>query len=393
MAGGGVIYSGATDALARLAASTGIPVAETQAGKGSLRFDNPQSLGALGATGTPAANSVAREADLVIGIGTRWSDFTTASHSAFQNPTVKFANINISPFDGAKLAGLSVIGDAREVLSVLTERLADWQVMADFIQAYRELAQRWDATVRTAFATAHTPLSQAQVVGAVESIMGDRDVIVAAAGSLPGDLHKLWRARDPKGYHVEYAYSCMGYEIAAGLGVKMADPSRDVVVMVGDGSYLMLNSELITAISERVKIIVVLVVNHGFASIGNLSESVGVERFGTHFRYRENGSLAGSTLPVDFVKNAESLGAAAYRADTIEELRLALSAARDAKETSVVVVETDPLVNAPDSESWWEVPVAEVSNRASTQAARRRYESDRTRQRELLAPSEPPAAD
>lgn len=390
VAGGGMIYSGATEALSHFCATTGIPVAETQAGKGALRFDHPQSLGAIGATGTTAANAVARTADLVIGVGTRWSDFTTASRSAFHDVDVCFANVNITPFDAAKLAGLSVVADAREALAALTERLEGWRVDPGFESDYRARAREWNDVVEAAYRTEHSPFAQVEVVGAVEQAFGDRDVVVAAAGSLPGDLHKLWRARDPKSYHVEYAYSCMGYEVAAGLGVKMADPSREVVVLVGDGSYLMLSAELATAVAERVKLVVVLVVNHGFASIGNLSESVGVERFGTRYRYREAGHLEGAALPVDLALNAASLGAQVRRATTRAELRAALAWARDAAHTSVVVVETDPLVAAPDSASWWDVPVAAVSERPTTTAARQRYEVERLAQRPLLRPSEPP---
>ena len=336
--GGGVIYSGAVQILAEFAATTGIPVAETQAGKGALRFDHPQSLGAVGATGTTAANHAARHADLVIGVGTRWSDFTTASRSAFQFEGVRFVNVNVTPLDTAKLAGLSVVADAREALAALSHRLEGWRVEPDYESDYRARALAWNDLVDVAYHSEHTPLAQAEVVGAVEEAFGDRDVIVGAAGSLPGDLHKLWRARDPKGYHVEYAYSCMGYEIAAGLGVKMADPSREVVVMVGDGSYLMMSSELVTAVAEGVKLTVVLVVNHGFASIGSLSESVGVERFGTRYRYREHGRLDGDVLPVDLAANAASLGADVARATSLDELRRALAWARSASRTSVLVV-------------------------------------------------------
>ncbi len=344
VAGGGVLYSGASAALARLADATGLPVAETQAGKGALRFDHPASLGALGATGTTAANAVARDADLVIGVGTRWSDFTTASRSAFADPAVRFVNVNVTPFDTAKLGALAVVADARDALEGLAGRLSGWRVDAAFEARCRELAAQWDAAVTSAYAEPHSPLAQAEVIGLVEAATDDRDVVVGAAGSLPGDLHKLWRARDPKGYHVEYAYSCMGYEVAAGLGVKMADPSREVVVMVGDGSWLMMSSELVTALAEGIKLVVVLVVNHGFASIGNLSESVGVERFGTAYRRRTATGLDGDTLAVDFAANAASLGARAIRASTRDELAEALAEARAASETTVVVVETDPSI-------------------------------------------------
>jgi 3D-(3,5/4)-trihydroxycyclohexane-1,2-dione acylhydrolase (decyclizing) len=287
VAGGGVIYSEATNALTKFVDATGIPVAETQAGKGSLRFDHLASLGALGATGTTAANEVAETADLVIGIGTRWSDFTTASYSVFHDPDVKVVNINITPFDTTKLSGVAIVADAREAVDALNAELADWRIATEYEKSYQASAKHWNGLVEASYELGHLPLpAQSEVIGAIEASSEDRDVLVAAAGSSPGDLHKLWRTRDPKGYHVEYAFSCMGYEIAAGLGVKMAAPDREVYVFVGDGSYLMLNSELATALQEGIKIIVVLVVNHGFQSIGGLSESVGAERFGTKYRYR-----------------------------------------------------------------------------------------------------------
>ncbi|HEY5093430.1 MAG TPA: 3D-(3,5/4)-trihydroxycyclohexane-1,2-dione acylhydrolase (decyclizing) [Acidimicrobiales bacterium] len=386
VAGGGVIYADATDVLDWFVSSSGVPVAETQAGKGSLRFDHPASLGAIGATGSAAANEMARDADLVIGIGTRWSDFTTASNSVFQNPSVKIVNINVTPFDTTKLSGAAIVADAREALTQLGEQLAAWHVDDDFERHYRELARQWNEKVEDSYALAHSPLpGQSEVIGAVEASSGDRDVVVAAAGSLPGDLHKLWRTRDPKGYHVEYAFSCMGYEIAAGLGVKMAAPDREVYVMVGDGSYLMLNSELVTAVQEGIKIIVVLVVNHGFQSIGALSESVGVERFGTNYRFRDaNGQLAGEKLPVDLAANAASLGATVLRVASIVELREALAHARSNTTTTVIRIETDPTVAAPDSDSWWDVPVAEVASRDSTREALARYEAERKVQRDYL---------
>jgi 3D-(3,5/4)-trihydroxycyclohexane-1,2-dione acylhydrolase (decyclizing) len=375
--------------------SSGVPVAETQAGKGSLRFDHPASLGAIGATGTTAANEIARDADLVVGIGTRWSDFTTASYSVFQNPSVKIVNINVTPFDTTKLSGAPIVADAREALTQLGEQLAAWHVDDDFERHYRELARQWNEKVEDSYALGHRPLpGQSEVIGAVEASSGDRDVVVAAAGSLPGDLHKLWRARDPKSYHVEYAFSCMGYEIAAGLGVKMAAPDREVYVMVGDGSYLMLNAELVTAIQEGIKIIVVLVVNHGFQSIGALSESVGVERFGTNYRFRDaNGQLAGEILPVDLAANAASLGATVLRAANIVELRDALAQARSNTTTTVIQIDTDPTVPAPDSGSWWDVPVAEVVSRDSTREALARYETQRKVQRDYLTTTTFPSHD
>ena len=389
VAGGGVIYSEATDALAALTRETGIPVAETQAGKGSLRYDHPASLGSLGATGSSIANDVARDADLVIGVGTRWSDFTTASFSVFQNPEVRIVNVNVAAFDAHKLSGLALVADARETLEDLARHLEGWTVDAEYRAQYRAGAAAWNETVEGAYALDLQPLpAQSAIIGAVEASSDDRDVIVAAAGSLPGDLHKLWRTRDPKGYHVEYAYSCMGYEIAAGIGVKMADPSREVYVFVGDGSYLMMNSELITAVQEGIKIIVVLVENHGFQSIGALSESVGVERFGTQYRYRDHaGQLSGERLPLDLAANAASLGATVLRSTNLQEFRAALATARANTNTTVVHIEDDPMVSAPDSHSWWDVPVAQVSNRASTRGALARYEAARQVQVGYLRPS------
>jgi len=395
VAGGGVIYAEATDALSSLARATGIPVAETQAGKGSLRFDHPSAMGSLGATGSSAANNLARDADLVIGVGTRWSDFTTASSSVFQHPEVTLVNINVAAFDAHKLSGLAVVADAREALVELEEALSGWRVSEEYRTRTSRLAAAWNDTVEAAYSLANEPRpAQSAIIGAVEASSADRDVIVAAAGSLPGDLHKLWRTRDPKGYHVEYAYSCMGYEIAAGIGVKMADPSREVYVFVGDGSYLMMSSELITAVQEGIKIIVILVENHGFQSIGALSESVGVERFGTQYRYRdESGHLTGATLPLDLPANAASLGATVIRARTIEDLRAALAEARRNETTTVVHIEDDPTVPAPDSVSWWDVPVAQVPGRESTRRALDAYEAARTVQRAYLRASTWPEDD
>ena len=389
VAGGGVLYSGATDSLRAFADATGVPVAETQAGKSALRFDHPANLGALGATGTPAANEMARGADLVIGIGTRWSDFTTASYSVFQHPGVDIVNVNVTPADTVKLSGVAIVADARVALDALLDQMGDWHVDDGYRGEYRASAERWNVAVEKAYALGHQPLpSQGEVIGAVEASTADRDVVVAAAGSLPGDLHKLWRVRGPNTYHVEYAFSCMGYEIAAGLGVKMAAPDREVYVLVGDGSYLMMNSELVTALSEGIKLIVVLVVNDGFQSIGSLSESVGAERFGTQYRFRgASGLLDGATLPVDLALNAESLGARVVRADSIAELRDALEVARDNDTTTVICIRTDPLVAAPDSGSWWDVPVAEVSDRSAARAALASYRESQRQQRSFLRPT------
>ncbi|MQY07673.1 3D-(3,5/4)-trihydroxycyclohexane-1,2-dione acylhydrolase (decyclizing) [Actinomadura macrotermitis] len=385
IAGGGVIYSGATEELRAFAERTGIPVAETQAGKGSLPWDHPCAVGAVGATGTTAANALAREADVVVGIGTRYSDFTTASHSLFQHPSVRFVNVNVARFDAVKLGGATVVADAREAVRALDAALGGWTAPAGHRAAAGELARRWNAVVDDAYRHDHgAPPAQTRIIGILNEESGPRDVVVCAAGSMPGDLHRLWRTRDPKGYHVEYGYSCMGYEIAGGLGVKMADPSREVFVLVGDGSYLMMAQELTTAVAEGIKLVIVLVQNHGYASIGNLSESVGADRFGTRHRVRTGTGLDGDPIPVDLAANAASLGADVLRASDPAGFRKALREAIAAPRTTVVHVETDPLAPAPGGGAWWDVPVAEVSGRAETRRARTRYEDGKKAQRRYL---------
>jgi 3D-(3,5/4)-trihydroxycyclohexane-1,2-dione acylhydrolase (decyclizing) len=390
VAGGGVIYAEATAELRAFAEAAGIPVAETQAGKGALRYDHPLALGAIGSTGTAAANAMAARADVVIGIGTRYSDFTTASRTAFACPQVRFVNINVAAHDAVKLAGAALVADAREAVSALAAALAGWSTDAAYRDEARRLAAAWDEVVGRAYALGHQPRpAQCEVIGAVNDAAGPADVVVCAAGSMPGELHRLWRTRDPKGYHVEYGYSCMGYEIAGGLGVKMAEPGREVFVMVGDGSYLMMAQELVTAVQEGIKIIVILVQNHGFASIGGLSETVGVQRFGTRYRYRDaqTGRLDGGVLPVDLAANAESLGVRVLRAETIGEFRSALAEARRQAGPVLVHIETDPMVAAPASEAWWDVPVAEVSELDSTRQARVTYEAAKLAQRPFLGPA------
>jgi 3D-(3,5/4)-trihydroxycyclohexane-1,2-dione acylhydrolase (decyclizing) len=392
VAGGGVIYSEATRALESFADVFGIPVGQTQAGKGTMRSDNPLCAGAIGATGTAAANELAARADVVIGIGTRWSDFTTASRTVFAEPGVRFVNVNVASFDAAKQSGVAVAGDARATLDALTRALAGWSAEPAYRARAVELSARWQATVDAAYAvTAHAATAdqprprQSEVIGVVNEVSGEQDVVLSAAGSMPGDLHKLWRTRDPGGYHVEYGYSCMGYEIAGGLGAKLAAPDREVFVMVGDGSYLMMATELVTAVQEGIKLVVVCVDNHGFASIGNLSESVGSQRFGTSYRYRSpDGRLDGGFLPVDLAANAASLGVHVLRTRTIGEFRRALAEARAADRTTMVHIETDPLQGAPSSDAWWDVPVAEVAALASTRDARASYEKAKERQRPYL---------
>jgi 3D-(3,5/4)-trihydroxycyclohexane-1,2-dione acylhydrolase (decyclizing) len=382
IAGGGVLYSEASDVLAKFAESTGIPVGETQAGKGSLAFDHAQQLGAIGVTGTPGANIIAREADLILGIGTRYSDFTTASKTAFQNPAVRFVNINVAEFDAFKHAGLALTGDARATLEELQLLIGGYKVEADYQAKIAELRALWEKEVDRVFnIRKDPPITQGEVIGIVNNFTEPSDVMICAAGSMPGDLHKLWRTRQPGGYHMEYGYSCMGYEIAGGLGVKMAYPKREVYVLVGDGSYLMLAQEIVTSLQEGFKLNIVLLDNHGFSSIGGLSRSCGNEGMGTEYRYRDRGTYHGETLPVDFVANAASLGAYAVRARTGEELKAALGCARKQDRTSVVVIETDFNERVPGYESWWDVPIADVSERESVQTARRKYEEEKKKER------------
>ena len=392
VAGGGVIYSEATDALRRLAEATGIPVGETQAGKGSLPFDHPSSLGAIGATGTLAANRLAQGADVVLGIGTRWTDFTTASHTIFGDQHPHFINLNVLEFDAAKNAGLSLVGDARAGIEALTSRLRNYAVNSSYRELAARLNQDWDREVTRLYELGHQPLpAQSEVIGAVNDAAGPRDVVVCAAGSMPGELHKLWRTRDSKGYHVEYGYSCMGYEIAGALGVKLAAPDREVFSLVGDGSYLMMSSEIVTAIQEGIKLIIVLVDNHGFNSIGGLSRALGTDGFGTQYRYRHNGSIGrdsdkapGTVLPIDLAANASSLGAAAVRVKTVAELRTALEDAKRSERLCVLCIEVDRYEGVPDYESWWDVPVSEVATVDAVKAARRSYENSKKNERRYL---------
>jgi len=387
VAGGGVIYAEATEALRRFAEATDIPVSDTQAGKGSLPWDHPLAVGGVGATGSPVANALARDADVVLGIGTRYSDFTTASRTAFANPDVRFVNLNIASFDAAKHSGVSLVADARAGLEALRQALEGYRTDNSYGSQARELTARWTRVVDEAFHLGHQPLpAQTEILGALNEVMGTRDVVVQAAGSMPGDLQMLWRASDPKQYHVEYGYSCMGYEIAGALGVKMADPGREVFSLVGDGSYLMMAQEIVTSIAEGIKLTIVIVQNHGFASIGALSESLGSQRFGTSYRYRnpETGMLDGDFLPVDLAANAASLGADVLRTKTVEKFRDALQHAKASRHTTVVHIETDPMAPVPSSESWWDVPVPEVAAIDSTKKAREEYEAAKSRQRNYL---------
>ena len=391
VAGGGVIYSRATAALRAFVERTGIPVAETQAGTGALPWDHPSALGAIGVTGTTAANALAEDADLVIGIGTRWSDFTTGSQALFA-AAARFANINVAEVDAPKMGALAVVGDARVTLEALT--LVDHRVD----DAYRATAAKrkteWDRTVDAVLARRHTPLpAQSEVIAAVNEAVGPHDVVVSAAGSLPGELHRLWRSRDPKQYHVEYGYSCMGYEIPAGIGVKLAAPEREVFVLVGDGSYLMMPGEIVTAVQEHTKLVIVLVDNKGFASIGGLSRSLGLDGFGTLSRYRTKGSLGLDSdgepltpLPVDLAANAASLGARVLRPQNIAELPAALLQAKHASETTVVYVRVDRTAGVDEGGAWWEVATAEVAESAPVRDAHERESREKRRQRWHIGP-------
>ncbi|MFI1355956.1 3D-(3,5/4)-trihydroxycyclohexane-1,2-dione acylhydrolase (decyclizing) [Streptomyces sp. NPDC020898] len=376
VAGGGIHHSQAEEALKALVDATGIPVASTQAGKGSLRYDHPADLGGIGHTGTAVSDDLARTADLIIGVGTRYTDFTTASNTLFQNPAVRFVNLNITAFDAHKLAARTLVCDARTGLTALTEALAGHRVGQAYEDEYRAGRERWDAVVEAAYQGDDDAVpTQTQVLGALDAVVGDDDVIINAAGSLPGDLHKLWRARSPRQYHLEYGFSCMGYEIPASIGVQQAAPDTPVWSLVGDGTYLMMPTEIVTAVQEGLPVNLLLIQNHGYASIGGLSEAVGGERFGTPYRFRAaDGTFTGDPLPVDLAANAASLGMDVLRAKTLGELRTALATARASDRPTCVYVETDPAPTSPPAEAWWDVPVAETATRESAVQAREDYD-------------------
>lgn len=393
IAGGGVIYANAHESLKNFVEKTGIPIGVAQAGMGSLPWDHAQNLGAVGATGTSAANRAASKADVIIGIGTRYSDFTTASRTAFQNPDVKFVNINVAAFDAYKHgSAIPVVADANAALVELLDAVGDYQVTESYRSEYSSNKAQWDAAVNESFADKRlSEPSQAEIIGAVQQASDPRDVVICAAGSLPGDLHKLWRVRDPLGYHVEYGYSCMGYEIAGGIGVARADKTRDPIVMVGDGSYLMMHTEMVSAVAEGIKFIIVLIQNHGYASIGHLSEDLGSQRYGTLYRYRNdeaNNFEIGEKLPIDLATNAESLGMEVIRieqtANAIEDLKAAVKRAKSSTKATLIHIHSNPLLYAPDGEGWWDVPVAAVSTLDSTKSARKEYEKAVAYQKPLL---------
>ncbi|MGW1187361.1 3D-(3,5/4)-trihydroxycyclohexane-1,2-dione acylhydrolase (decyclizing) [Streptomyces sp. NPDC002559] len=382
VAGGGVHHSAAESTLAAFTAATRIPVASTQAGKGSLRHDHPADVGGIGHTGTATADELARTADLVIGIGTRYSDFTTASATLFANPGVRFLNLNITGFDAHKLGALPLVADARSALEALTTALAerDHRVDPAYETEYTDAKERWERRVTAAFTAPdpHARPTQAQVVGLLDGLVTEDDILINAAGSLPGDLHKLWRARSPQQYHVEYGYSCMGYEIPAAIGVQLAAPDRPVWALVGDGTYLMNPTEIVTAVQLELPVKLVVLQNHGYASIGGLSEAVGAERFGTAYRHRAaDGTFTGPPLPVDLAANAGSLGMRVLRAGSVRDLREALREARAADRPTCVYVETetaDTVSGPPPAQAWWDVPVAETATRPSAVKAREEYD-------------------
>lgn len=379
ISGGGVLYSDAENVLNKFAEKTGIPVGETYAGKGAIRYDKPYALGGLGATGTIGGIEIANEADVVIGIGTRYGDFITGSRSIFKNPNVKFININVCDMDGFKMGGLPLKGDAKVTLQELSKLLKGYEVTKTYRKRIERLNKEWELEVQRIYREANDdtpPIHQGAVLSTLNDFMDDKDIVVNAAGSMPGDLHKLWRTTNPYGFHVEYGNSCMGYEIAGGLGVKMAAPDREVYVLCGDGSYLMLNQEIVTSVQEGYKIIIVLSNNDGYASIGSLSESIGNERFGTKYRYRDEktGQLTGGLLPVDIGKNAESLGAIVFKATDKESLIDALEKAKKTDRTTMVYVDTELERTIPGYNAWWEVPIAEVSTQKDVKEKRKDYE-------------------
>ena len=386
IAGGGTIYSDATSILKKLVNRTGIPVSETFAGKGSLHFNESQNLGAIGVTGTPGAIEIAKDADVVIGIGTRYSDFTTISKSAFQNPDVQFININITEFDSFKHGALPLVGDAKAILEVIDTQLSNYSVSSEYNQKIKEFNKNWDDFVSEIYTVKNeSPAFQGEVIGAVNSFTSDKDIVVCAAGSLPGDLHKLWRASHPKEFHLEYGYSCMGYEIAGGLGAKMASPNSEIYVMVGDGSYLMMSQEIVTTIQEKQKITIILLNNHGYSSIGSLSNVVGSEGFGTYYRYRneETQQLDGDVLPVDYVANAASMGAYVIKTSNVEELKNALIKAKTIDTTTLIYIDVDRKKAVPGF-TWWDVAVAEVSEKEAVKESLKTYKKNKKTQKYYL---------
>ncbi len=387
VAGGGVVYSEASEALTALADATGIPVVDTQAGKGAISWEHPCAAGGVGSTGNSAANALAAEADVVIGVGTRYTDFTTASRTAFRNPDVRFVNLNVKAFDAAKHAAEMVVTDARTGLDALREALDGYRVAESYSREVTGLVADWARVTDECYHRGHGPLpAQTEVFGALNELLGDEDILINAAGSMPGDLQALWRARTPVQYHLEYGYSCMGYEIPAAMGAKLARPQSEVVAIVGDGSYQMAPQEIATIVAEGLKVVLVVLQNHGWSSIGSLSESHGSQRFATKYRKRDphSGLLDGDKLPVDLAANIRSYGVDVLEPGSIAEFREAYATAAAADATTAIVIETDLYGPNPPSSNWWDVPVSAVSRLESTQQARAEYERAKRAQRPYL---------
>jgi len=386
VAGGGVHYSDATAALQKFVEATGIPVAVTQAGKGALLESHALGLGAVGVTGTQAANRIATDADVVVVVGTRLSDFTTASKTQFQHPGVRFISINVNGADAAKHGALPLLGDARATLAALGRALAGWKSPVAHRRAVTAARLAWEKPWRAMTSPSRRSpdglLYQSQVVRVLNEFADARSTVVHASGGIPGDIHKLWRGKSATDYHSEYGYSCMGYEIAGTLGVKLADPRREVYALLGDGSYLMLNHEIVTSVQEKLKITIVLVDNHGFGCIHNLQRAKGGRSFGNEFRVRalRTGRLEGAAVPVDFMANARSLGATVLSAHDEGSLRLALQAAKNQQNTCLIYVPVTP-GSVMQGFSWWDVPPAAVSGVPTVRAARAAYERALKRQR------------
>jgi 3D-(3,5/4)-trihydroxycyclohexane-1,2-dione acylhydrolase (decyclizing) len=371
VAGGGVLFSNAEKVLADFAQKHGLFIGETQAGKSSIPHDHPASLGAIGVTGTGAANALAEEADVVIAVGTRLQDFTTGSWALFKNPKRRIVGLNVQAFDATKHNAVPLVADARVGLEELSQALGGWKAPEVWTTKARDEKARWfESAARYTDPTNAELPSDAQVIGAVQRTSSPTDVVVCAAGGLPGELHKHWKASTALGYHMEYGYSCMGYEIAGGLGVKMADPSREVIVMVGDGSYLMMNSELATSVMLGQKLTVVLLDNRGYGCINRLQRATGGESFNNLLQHTNH-----VTLPeVDFAAHAASLGAQTIKVKGIGELEDALRQARQAERSTVIVIDTDPLASTDAGGYWWDVAVPEVSVRDQVKTARKNYE-------------------
>ncbi len=387
IAGGGAIYSEATAALTAFADATGIPVLDTQAGKGALSADHPLCIGGVGATGNDAANALAAEADVVIGVGTRYTDFTTASHTAFRHPDVRFVNLNVKAFDAAKHSATMLVADARAGLDTLREALTDYRAPAEHAERAQQLRAQWEQLIEPCFAPHDQELpAQTEIFGALNQMMGDEDILINAAGSMPGDLQALWKARSPRQYHLEYGYSCMGYELPASLGAKMAAPDSEVVAIIGDGTFQMAPQEIATIVAEDVKVILVILQNHGWSSIGSLSESHGSQRFGTKYRMRneKTGLLDGGKLPFDIPANIRSYGIEVQEVSSTDAFREAYRRAEAAEHATAIVVNTDLYGPHPPGNGWWDVPVSAVSALDSTRQARAAYERERAPQRHYL---------